>query len=80
MQSGRWYYVPKRKTNYANSIIPFAIRLLNGNWFLLSTALFSQWKVNVCVCVTLVGILVSKYVDVNIYFFFSFYSLCVNVF
>jgi len=34
----------------------------------------------VYVCVTLVGILVSKYVDVNIYFFFSFYSLCVNVF
>jgi len=32
MQSGRRYYVPKRKTNrYANSFIPSAIRLLNEN-------------------------------------------------
>ncbi len=31
MPSGRWYYVPVRKTNrYANSIIPSAIRLLNA--------------------------------------------------
>ena len=30
MPSGRWYYVPVRKTNrYANSFIPSAIRLLN---------------------------------------------------
>jgi len=86
MQSGRRYYVPKRKTNrYANSFIQTSKRKYINvwNWFLLSSALPSQWQLNVCecvcvwVCVILVGKLVSKHEDVSIYFF---YSLCVTEF